>query len=145
MMQGHLTELELYGVFDAGIPNLERVVLRIAEHVDMASFAVVLGQNMAGGSSLPLQDHFFWFGNALLTPGDWIYLYTGTGAVTSIELGPNRIYSLYWGKKQTLFHTPLIRPVLIRMDAIRNQPLTPGQTAAPTIGINAAKPLFGLL
>jgi hypothetical protein len=142
MMQGNLSELELWGVYDPGLPNLERIVLRVAEHVDMASFALIIGRDLPGGNSLPLQDNFFWFGNAFLNPGDWVFIYTGAGTPAFEQLAENsqnKIYTLYWNRKQTIFHMPYIRPVLIRMDAIRNKVHNPTQE----LGQGAAKPMLG--
>lgn len=134
MMQGQLTELELWGVYDAGIPNLERVVVRVAQYTDMASFALLVGVDVPGGNSLPLQDNFFWFGNAVLSPGDWVYVYTGAGIGGSLELNNgagNKIYNVYWGRKQTVFNVPTIRPLVIRIDAVLNKAHNPFQERAP--------------
>lgn len=129
MMQGSLDELALWGVYDRGVPNNERVVIRVAEHVDMASYALVTGTHSLSGNGgvIPLANNFFWFGNGVLKPGDWIFVYSSPGAarVVDHEGTDDKMYVLHWGKTQTIFHVPTIVPILFRMDAFASTPVIP--------------------
>lgn len=121
MMQGELDELVLFGVLDRGIPNLERVVIHVRDHVDMASFILLQGTLSPGGGAIPTKDSMFWFGNGLLKRDDWIFVYTGSGLARTekIEGGDADLVMLHWGRTQTMFHTPIVVPILARIDALK--------------------------
>lgn len=126
MMQGQLDELSLIGVFDRGVPNQEHVAIRVDAHVDMASYGMLVGWAAVGGGVLPVPNNFFWFGNGLLSPGDWIFLYTAPGQarVDTLKDG-KRLCVLHWGRTQTMFHTPSYVPLLVRIDAYQTTPPAP--------------------
>ncbi|QNK67836.1 hypothetical protein [Variovorax sp. PAMC26660] len=140
MMQGTLGELSLTGVFDRGIPNAERIVIRVNEHVDMASYVLMQGLANGGGGAVPIRDAMFWFGNGLLEPNDWIFVYTAAGEPRSLDLplndgsnGTHKLVMLHWSRTQTMFHAPNMVPILARIDALlTNLPALP---PVPGLGV----------
>lgn len=128
MMQGHIEELSLWGVYDRGIPNLERVVIRVQAPVDMASYGLMVGAASGTGGVLPVRDQFLWFGNGVLNTGDWIFVYTSPGTPRKVPVSSGsgeEMFILNWQRTQTIFHVPTYVPLLIRMDAFQMAPPPP--------------------
>lgn len=132
MMQGTLGELSLIGVEDRGVPNAERVVIRVNEFVDMASYVLMQGVANGGGGAVPIRDAMFWFGNGLLAPNDWIFVYTAAGEAKTVNLPMNdgtdathKLVMLHWSRSQTMFHSPGVVPILARIDALLTTPPAP--------------------
>ena len=119
-----VNELELVGVFDRGVPNLERIALRSRQHVDMSQFAILAGLYTTNGLTLqallPANDHFFWFGNAFAEKDEWIFVYTGSGMPKKTTLEGTNItaYVLHWNKPTTLFADSRMVPALLRAGGI---------------------------
>lgn len=88
--------------------------------VNTGQFGLMLGRYTQGASAIPYIDNLFWFGDAFMGPGDWMFVYTGPGKPSSIPAANsvNRIYYLYWGKPTTLFAEPAVAPILFRVDAV---------------------------
>ncbi|AMC34550.1 hypothetical protein [Janthinobacterium sp. B9-8] len=126
-----IDELKIVGVFDHGIPNMERVVLQANESIDLGNYGLIIGIRGHEGQAFPLRDNFLWFGNGWLNKGDWLFVYTapGTSKTTDLPNQKEKLYSVHWGKDQTLFQHKELIPLLIRMDAIQ-----------VPIGINALPP-----
>ena len=117
-----IAELQLFGVFERGQPNKERVVLKPTITVDIGNYAVMVGARTptAGNLIVPLRDHMFWFGSAFLTPNDWLFLYTGHGTPSRLP-SPDQsghLYICYWGHDQTIFHDAQIVPAVVRFNGI---------------------------
>lgn len=117
-----IQEIQLFGVFDRGIPNKERVVLRPTIALDIGNYIVVLGASVPGPSELvtPLRDHMVWFGSGQLSQGDWIFLYTGHGTPSRFPTagGKGQILTTYWKHDQTLFHDAQFVPVILRLSGL---------------------------
>lgn len=100
--------LVMHGVESRGIANYERINLQATAPVNSANY--LLGVGMAVGNAIyPQKDLLFWPGNAELITGDWLVVYTGSGQhrVEVNQQSPsNRIFTLYWGRPQTIFHLP---------------------------------------
>ncbi|WP_159095339.1 MULTISPECIES: hypothetical protein [unclassified Stenotrophomonas maltophilia group] len=127
-------DLSMIGVFDAGVPNLERVVLRANSGVNLASYALIVAlKPQLNGANLPLRDHFFWLGNTILDSGDWIFVYTapGTAQLTPIHTTTESLLSLYWGKTQTIFQDRNLTPGLVKIEGAAF-PLEAPQLPRPT-------------
>ena len=116
-----IEELNVVGVYDPGIPNLERIVLFVNEQIDMGSYGLMLGVRGSGGVALPIRDNLLWLGNGWVSKGDWIFIYTAPGDSKTTPLPNNdeKLYSVHWGKKQTVFQNRDIVPILFRMDAVQ--------------------------
>jgi hypothetical protein len=113
------TELKLVGVVDAGVPNNERIGLQPTEPVNLAQFGLIIGMRHPNGAVLPLRDNFFWFGDLVVEPPSWVVVFTGEGNYHEwYSSSGDKVHTLYWGRKVTMFGVPNIVPVLIRIDGI---------------------------
>lgn len=121
LIVGDITELTVVGTFDRGIPNQERVVLRVNDMVNMAQFALLLGIRQQHGAAVPIRDNFYWFGDGVVSRGDWIFVYTGPGEGRMNDLPgtTEKLYTIHWGRPQTILTSIEIVPVLIRLDAVQ--------------------------
>lgn len=122
MILQSLSELLLYPVSDRGIPNSERIPILVQEHTDMGKFGVMLGLANRKSFANPYQDNLFWFGDGIVKPGDWIFLYTGNGTPRADDWHTpqgSKIYSVHWGKSKTIFANSSIVPILFRADAVQ--------------------------
>lgn len=126
-MTGPLFELSLFGVYDPGVPNVERVVVRANAQVNMGQYALIVGMRAHGQDVFPFRDNFFWFGTGMVQPGDWIFVFTGPGEarVTQVPNSQEKIYSVHWGRPKIMFNHYDIIPSLIRLDAFQLAPTAP--------------------
>lgn len=126
-----IEELQIFGVYDAGIPNLERIIVRAIQQVDLSSYGLMLGIRGHNGSAVPVRDNLLWFGHGIINRDDWLFVYTAQGQTRIIDV-PNtaeRIISIHWGRSTTLFNGPEFLPILFRLDGIQfpfSPPLLPG-------------------
>ncbi|WP_313418225.1 hypothetical protein [Stenotrophomonas sp.] len=129
-------EITIVGVYDAGVPNLERIVLRANVNVSLSSFCVIAAvKAQLGMTNIPLRDHFFWLGNVTLKAGDWIFVYTAPGSaqLNPLPNAPESLLSLYWGKPQTIFQDRNLTPGLIKVESA-TFPFEAPQLPRPTLG-----------
>jgi hypothetical protein len=118
-----VTELEIVGVYDRGVANLERVAFRVKQGIDTTPFGVLAGLYQTDGTrtaAVPINDHFFWFGNAWVSRGEWILLYTGPGTARKTTLlgSKTTAYVCHWNKPTTIFANSSIVPVLVRIGGV---------------------------
>jgi hypothetical protein len=125
---GSVTELLIAGIGDPGVPNLERIVLRPTQNINLGAYLVLLGYETGLVSAVPAIDSSYWFGNADVEPPSWVVLYTGAGVNgQSLEPGSGELlHRFYWGKPYTVFHVGGLLPLVVRMDAV-----TLGKPAIP--------------
>jgi hypothetical protein len=118
----HLEEITVQDVIDRGIANKERIALRVNTSVNLGRYGLLIGiRGSTDGEAWPINDNFFWFGEGIVMPGDWIFVYTGPGQPRKDKL-PNTeqyLYTLHWGKKTTVFADMNLVPILFRMDGVR--------------------------
>ena len=115
-------ELTVVGVFDAGVPNRERVVLRPTETLNLASFALVLSA-VSDGGVIPLADQFFWLGEKWVTPPAWIVVFTGPGQYREggHQTTGEPVLELHWGRASVVLNIPGIALSIVRIGAITSQ------------------------
>ena len=120
MILQNITQLSITTILNRGVPNQECISIRVNQVINTGQFGLMLGRYNQGASAIPYFDNLFWFGDALMHPGDWMFVYTGAGTPSHILAAnaENRIYYLYWGKPNTLFAEPVIAPILFRVDAV---------------------------
>ena len=122
MIVGDVTELGIATILDRAVPNKECIAISVIRDVNIGQYGIMVAQHDAatGGSSVPFFDNLFWFGDGVVNAGDWIFVYSGPGSprLTKAANGVNNIYSLHWGKPQTIFASSLIVPILFRVDAV---------------------------
>jgi len=121
MIVTDLSQLVLYPVVDRGTPNSERIPIFVQEHTNMGQFGVMVGLSGQDGFATPLKDNLYWFGDGLVNSGDWILLYTGSGTPKTedfIGSQGSKIYTIHWGRSQTMFANTAIVPIVFRTDAV---------------------------
>jgi hypothetical protein len=128
-------ELSVVGIFDAGVPHQERIVLRPSQAVDLSLFALIIGVNTDTGI-VPVSDFFRWLGPATIAPPSWLVIYTDSGndIETVDEKTAEPIYIKHWGKAHTLF---INSPSQIILGVIKIGGLTTWIAPKP------AKPMLG--
>jgi len=126
MIVDSITELAIVGVYDRGIPNQERIVIHAKEVANLGQYGLMIGVRAADGSAFPIRDNFLWFGDGLISKGDWVFIYTGPGEprATTLPNTQERLYSVHWGRNETILHHPDLVPILFRVDAVQ-VPFTP--------------------
>jgi hypothetical protein len=121
MIVDNLYELTVMGIYDRGVPNQERIVLRANQSLNLGQYGLMLGVRSAGNTAFPIQDNLLWFGDGLINTGDWVFVYTGPGVAKTTTL-PNtqvRLYSIHWGRNTTILHHQDLVPILFRVDAVQ--------------------------
>jgi uncharacterized protein YodC (DUF2158 family) len=129
MYVNSINELILHGVFDRGVPNQERIVLRVQDNLNLAAYGLLLTVYQSN-SYTPLPDQFFWFGETILDPDTWVFVYTGAGfpRMTKTSVTNEPAYVLHWNREHAVFHQDTLQPTLIRIDAATN-----GKTELPLL------------
>lgn len=120
MILNPITEFAV-SVYDRGVANQERIVLFVNERVNLGQYGLMIGVRGQPGFAVPIKDNMFWFGDGIVNKGDWIFVYTGPGEAKTTML-PNtqqRLYSIHWGRNETILHHPDLVPILIRVDAVQ--------------------------
>ena len=116
-----ILELMLVGVREPGVPNNERILLRVIEGTNLAQYGIIVGIRNEAGMITPMQDYFFWFGEqeVISTPA-WLIVYTGPGnfKVTNDVNTNDLIYIMHWGRQYTMFNSSNIVPVVINIGGI---------------------------
>jgi len=113
-----INELILYGVFDRGVPNQERIVLKTQNYLNLAPYGLLLTAQQ-NNIATPLHDQFFWLGETVLDPNTWVFVYTGAGfpRMTKTLVTNEPAYVLHWNRANVIFHQASLLPTLIRIDA----------------------------
>lgn len=108
--------IELFGVYDRGVPNEERIVLRVNAATSLKDYFLVLGytDGKAGNSIWPANDNFLWLTDINMDVPSWVFVYTGKGKPgISIEKVTNQpLQTLYWNKENVVLDNPNINPAL---------------------------------
>ncbi len=120
MIFPEISELSVVKVFHPGVPNRESIAISVEEDTNLGQYGILVGLYQGGGLATPFIDHLFWFGDGMVRKGDWIFVNTGPGTPSSTTASESdgKIFSIYWGKKQTVFANSNIVPVLFRLDAV---------------------------
>ena len=120
LIVGDVTELGIVTIFDRGVANKECIAVAVREAVNMGRYGLMIGQHDATASrnSIPFFDNLFWFGDGVVNAGDWLFVYTGPGAPHTSLDGVNKLYTLHWGKRHTMFANTTVVPILFRVDAV---------------------------
>lgn len=129
--------LSIYEVQDIGVPNLERIAIRVDTSCDIGDYCLLIGHQSPDGTASPIKDHMLWFGRGWVNHGDWLFVYSGPGQtrVNPIPNSNNRVFSIYWGKEHTVFQNRALLPMLCKLTDIALPPQQQAlpQTMLPTI------------
>lgn len=144
-----MDDLVLHSIEDRGVANLERVLVYVKSPVRSENFALCAAHKINGKTS-PVNNQFFWFGSAELHEGDWLIVFTGQGhhKVDTAINNSHRVFSLYWGCNQTLFHRPEAVAVLMELaDIDVSDPVPPPepQWHTPLVPLPSVPEVKGLL
>lgn len=126
-----VSEIEIIDISERGKPNRECILLRVKETCQAGNFLVILAVKNEEGNLIPLKDSLIWFGENILTAGDWIFLYTCPGEyrTNSMTDRPGTLHSCYWGRNITIFHDPKIYAVIVKMGEFTVSPAPSPPTA----------------
>ena len=106
-------------VFEAGVPNRERIVFRPTASVELSGYGVWICLQLADGTVRPITNYSFWFGKVKVDPPSWVVIFTGKGEYRVVEHSETKepIYCFHWGSEQTLFNHRVVVPVIYRFDS----------------------------
>ena len=124
--------LNIVGVYDRGVPNLERVVLRPKDNIELGRYFMFLARLDAPRLGVPIPEPYLWLGDETLGATHWVVVYTGPGERTW-ERHPDTgeaIRVLHWGHKVTVLNDPQVVPVLAEIGAIDFPPTDQGNGPA---------------
>lgn len=120
MILENLYELSINTVLKRGVPNEECIAIYVNQQINLGQYGIMLGRYSENNSAIPFKDNMFWFGDGIVEEGDWLFIYTGYGKSTQIKAsdGIHNLYSVFWGKSNTIFADSNIVPILFRVDAV---------------------------
>lgn len=120
MIVADITELSIATVLKRGVPNNECIAIQVNERVNLGQYGIMLGTSYRDNSAIPFRDNLFWFGDAVVEAGDWVFIYTGAGKPTQTKAVNqiNDVYSIFWGRLTTIFANTNVVPILFRIDAV---------------------------
>ena len=115
-------ELSVVGIFDPGIPNRERIVLRPTQPLNLAAFALILSATAPEGVT-PIPNQFLWLGERWLSPPAWIVVFTGPGRFQegAHQTTGEPVLELHWGQPGVVLGRPGVAVSVIRIGALTSQ------------------------
>ncbi len=119
MLVSQIDELSVVTILDNGIPNEECIAIEVNDNINLGQYGVMLGSFNRDNTATPFRDNIFWFNDGIVKKGDWLFIYTGYGEPTQTKDSDGaQLYSLYWGKANTIFANTNVVPILFRVDAV---------------------------
>lgn len=123
MIPNLFPDLQIFGVYDRGLPNLERIVLRVNQNTNLSQYFIVLGYrgHLGVDTVLPIQDQFLWLGSNVIESPAWVFIYTGSGSpvITHEKHTKEPLHSLYWNKPNVVLAHNDIVPALLHVDSVQ--------------------------
>lgn len=117
-----LPDIEIFGVYDRGIPNTERIVLKVNRLTSLKNYLLILGVTHPAHPEViwPINDQMMWLSDISMDVEGWIFIYTGKGTPSiSIEVNTSQpLHNLFWNRDNVLLSDPLISPALIQIGAV---------------------------
>jgi hypothetical protein len=118
-------DLSIIGLFDPGIANRERIVLRVEAPIRFRHYYLSLALRSPDGFN---PNHLIWLGYfdkaVEAKAGAILIVYSGSGEnlITAIADAPYTLaYVMHWGRDKTLIgpaEADLVVPMLLRVDAV---------------------------
>lgn len=116
-------DLQIFGVYDRGIPNSERIVLRVNSPVNLGQYILVLGYRGHAGADtvLPIPDQSLWLGSTYIEAPAWVFIFTGNGqpGITHEKNTHEPLHSIYWNKPNIVLTHDDIVPALLHVDFVQ--------------------------
>ena len=115
-------DIQIFGVYDRGVPNTERIVLRVNRPMNLATYFLILGLRGSLGADIviPIPDNSLWLGATSINVPSWIFIFTGCG-ITGISQevhSKDPLHSLYWNRQNVMLTHDDIVPALIHVDSV---------------------------
>lgn len=114
-------KLQLIQIIDRGIPNKERLHLRVLEDANLSYYIVFATTYLSPQAISNLQRHAYWFAPKNVKAGDEVVLYTGSGSPSEskIALGlPGRTaHFFFWGLPNTVWNVTGDCAVLLELNS----------------------------
>jgi hypothetical protein len=110
-----INSLIINDVMDRGIPNLERIPIRVTQDYHLQNVWLGLGLKQSTNDMLPINDNLLWLGAGWVKAGDWIFVYTGKGEPKRNQLPnqENSIYTIHWNRSEVIFSSAELFPYLL--------------------------------
>lgn len=122
-MTSSLPDIQIFGVYDRGVPNLERIVLRVNRTTNLAYYFLVLGYRGPVGADtvIPIPDQSLWLGSTYIEAPSWVFIYTGSGnsGISQEKQTKEPLHSLYWNRPQVILTHDDIVPALMHVDFVQ--------------------------
>lgn len=133
-----ISALRLWGVYDRGVANKERIVLRAWDvaPVQLGHFILGIGWAGPGGAmATPFRDNSLWLGELLVRPEQWVFVYTGPGESRTVKSTTGEdLIVMHWNRETVLFTDPNVTPMLMQMSAVAVG-RTPDSMMRPILGL----------
>jgi hypothetical protein len=120
MILPEIEEIQIAKVLHRGLANKECVALRVVHRANTGQYGLLIGyRDPTSLLTRPYTDQFFWLGEAIVNPGDWIFAFTGGGEANKVRLADDTgdAYFVHWGRSMTMFANSNVVPILFRMDS----------------------------
>lgn len=111
--------LEIFSVSDRGLPNTERVNLRVNSRTYLGDYFLHVGIQLPNNRALPIPNISLWLGEDIIAAGSWVVIYTGPGEtklMTQTKDTREPMIVLHWHLNGTIFNEKNVVPVLIKVD-----------------------------
>jgi len=124
-------KLRIEAITDRGIPNSERLHLRVVEATNLMSHVILVsayvGETQIANGALSS----FWLPPIDVAPGDQVILYSraGTYVPPPPSLPGFRTFFFYWGNPQTLWNTPSACAMVLDLASWQTSPNAINQLA----------------
>jgi hypothetical protein len=116
-----ILQLKLYGLFEAGVPNRERIVMRAWElgSVNLAPYFLTMGVKIPDTKgATPTFDSVLWLGEYEVQANQWVIVYSGPGSSRAAQTESGEpMHVLHWNRPKVL-GAPGVVPVLIQAGGI---------------------------
>lgn len=105
--------IQIQSVVDKGVPDRERLVLRVLQDVDIGDF-MLIRTGFEGNHVTTRVVNTFWFPDRSVNAGDIIVVYSKRGYGKEKEISDSRTaHFFYWGQDEPLWNNDDVAPVLL--------------------------------
>lgn len=99
-----IDELRIVAIRDRGVPDRERVAIRVERDASLGDYLLITGSWTPAGTIRPSKREFFNFPDEEVLAGSWVILYTGFGVRrhTTIDATGDPALVLHWQQPSVL-------------------------------------------
>lgn len=106
-------KIRIKSIVDKGVPDRERLVLRVLQDVDIGDF-MLIRTGFEGNHVTTRVVNTFWFPDRSVSAGDIIVVYSKRGYGKEKEISDGRTaHFFYWGQDTPLWNNDDVAPVLL--------------------------------